>query len=329
MLELKKIENFDLLIAENQAKQTDTYIIKNRGFITASKLKDFMKSPEYYFRKYILEQNIDAEEKTCFKLGTAIDDLISFGQEKFEEKYFIDEGLLKPELEALAIKKGIPLEAKESVVTLREKIYWNYKIRLTPWEGTIVKRVIKEFSRQKLFDYNGKYETQRTFTGSYKSLKLQGTLDRFRIIKEDKDSIHIHIRDTKTTWNITKFKFQAVAELGYDTSMSFYNLLTILELKREKQNPNLKINATLTLDACQTTGQYPSRYVHIPPELVEGKIKKTIIPALDTLNTMTEYWEKHKDPSLFLVKTPFEDTIDLDLYGEMETTIQDEFDWLE
>lgn len=330
MIKLNEIKDFDALIEENQKKQSDGYVIANRGFITASKLKDFMKSPEYFFRKYILEQNIDAEEKTCFKLGTAIDDLISYGQEKFDDKYFIDEGLLKADLEALAIKKGISLDPKETVATLKEKIYNpGSKIRLTPWEGETVKRVYKEFLRQELFDANGNYETQKTFTGSFKSLKLRGTLDRFKIIKDTENEVTVHIRDTKSTGNITKFKFQAVAELGYDTSMSFYNLLTILELKRERKKQDLKVNTTLTLDVCQTSGQYPSRFVHLPPQLVDGKIKSTIIPALETLNTMVDFWEKHKDPSVWLVRTPLENTIDLDLYWEMETTIQQEFDWLE
>ena len=231
----------------------------------------------------------------------------------------------------MAVDKGIPLEAKETVATLREKIFGNDLIRLTAGEGKTITRVIGEFNRQKLFDPKGNYETQKTFTGKYKNLSLKGTLDRYRVIKveEKNGEVWVHIRDTKTTGNIRKFKFQAVEELGYDTSMSFYNLLAILQLKREFKNPELKVNCKLTLDVCQTTGQYPSWFVHIPPELVDGKIKKTIIPALDTLNTMTDFWNNHKDPSVRLVKTNYEDTIDLDLYGEMETTIQEDFDWLE
>jgi hypothetical protein len=132
MLLLENIKDFDALIKENQKLQKDEYVIKNRGYITASKLKAFMKSPEYFFRKYILEQYIESEESLSLKLGTAIDDLISYGQDKFDEKYFMDEGLLKGDLEALALKKGITLAPKETVATLREKIYNpGSKIRLT------------------------------------------------------------------------------------------------------------------------------------------------------------------------------------------------------
>jgi len=95
MQKLAEIKDFEGFIKENQEKQTDSYIIKNRNFITASKLKDFMKSPEYFFRKYILEQPIEGEEKKCFKMGTAIDDYISYGVVEFFEKYWIDEGLKK------------------------------------------------------------------------------------------------------------------------------------------------------------------------------------------------------------------------------------------
>ena len=330
MLALKDIKDFDLVIKTNQEMQTDSYIIWNRGYITASKLKDYMKSPEFYFRKYILEQTIDAPEKKCFKMGTAIDDLISYGKEKFDKKYFIDPGLLKWDLESLAIKKGIPLEAKETVVTLKEKIFnCSEKIRLTAWEGETVTKLMKEFSRQKLFDLDGGYEVQKTFYWTYQDLELKGTLDRFKIIKEENGTIYIIIRDTKTTGNIIKFRFQAVDELGYDTSMSFYNLLAILDLKREKKNPDLKVDTILTLDVCQTTGAYPSRFVKLPPELVEGKIDKTIKPALASLNAHMKIWNTKKDYNIWLVETPLEITKDLDLYGEMDTTIQQTWDWLD
>lgn len=329
MLQLNKVKDFDLLIKENQEKQEDSYIIGNRGYITASKLKDYIKSPEYFFRKYILEQTIDAPEKTCFKMGLTVDDVISYGQEEFDKNYWVDEGLKKDELEAKAIKEGIPLEAKETVASLRAKIYGSDRIRLTPGEGIKVVKIIKEFARQKLFDLNGGYEVQKTFFGKYKNLDLKGTLDRFKIISEDDKKISVMIRDTKTTGNIIKFKFQAVEELGYDISMSFYNLLAILDLKRERKNQDLKVDTVLTLDACQTTAPYPSWFCKIPPELVKGKLDSTIVPALESLNAHMEIWNQTKDYTKWLVQDiPLEITKDLDLYGEMETTIQQSWEWL-
>lgn len=111
--------------------------------------------------------------------------------------------------------------------------------------------------------------------------------------------------------------------------MSFYNLLAILDLKRERNNQELKVNTILTLDVCQTTGAYPSWFVKLPPELVDGKLKSTIIPALESLNGHFAIWNAKKDYKIWLVDMPLEVTKDLDLYGEMDTTIQKDWDWLE
>jgi hypothetical protein len=338
MIHLKDVKDFPLLIKTNQELQTDSYVIKNRGFITASKLKDYIKSPEYFFRKYILEQKVDGEEKACFKFGTAVDDYISYGEEAFKKKYFLDEGLLKGDLEKLAISKGIPLEAKETVASLKEKIYGDIssKIRLTEGEAKKINKVIAEFKRQKLFEYDGDYEVQKEFTAKYKSLDLKGTLDRYKESKVVDNLIKIWIRDTKTCADIIKFKFQAINELGYDLSMSFYNLLAMVQLKRE-HGKDVKIDATITLDACQTTGQFPSWFVKIPPELIDGKLNTNeekgelgeIIKALDSLDAHLTVWEKKKDPNIWLIEQPLEITKDLDLYSKMDTTIQKTWDWLD
>lgn len=74
----QELEN---LIAQNQEKNKDEYVRKNRGHITASKLKIFETSPEAFFIKYILEMPLpcdDEEEKASLKIGTAADDYISY-----------------------------------------------------------------------------------------------------------------------------------------------------------------------------------------------------------------------------------------------------------
>lgn len=54
----------------------DTYIQKNEGYITASKLKVFSRNPEEYFLQYVEKIQLE-EKKRHFILGTAFDDLIT------------------------------------------------------------------------------------------------------------------------------------------------------------------------------------------------------------------------------------------------------------
>jgi hypothetical protein len=112
--------------------------------------------------------------------------------------------------------------------------------------------------------------------------------------------------------------------------MSFYNLLAILELKRIYNNPNLEINSRLILDVCQTSGQFPSWFYEIPAEVVANQLKNTITPVLEDLNKKMENWEKNRDPKIWLdtSNVNMEDLVDLDLYGEMETTLQKNFELL-
>lgn len=85
-------EDIAKFILTNQSNNTDEYVVKNREVVTASKLKMFEKSPEAYFVKYILEMPLpsdDEDEKSNLKVGTAIDDYISYGEMEFNAKYFI------------------------------------------------------------------------------------------------------------------------------------------------------------------------------------------------------------------------------------------------
>lgn len=64
-------QELESLIVENQMKNKDEYARKNRGFVTASKVKLFETSPEAFFIKYILEMPLpidDEDEKVSLKL---------------------------------------------------------------------------------------------------------------------------------------------------------------------------------------------------------------------------------------------------------------------
>lgn len=311
-----EIESF---ILENQKKATDWYLIDNRGFITASKLKMFEKSPEAYFVKYILELPLPAdeeEEKDSLKLGTAIDDYISYGEEKFYKKYDVSEKkLLKADLVALCQENLLDSTGTVEVLTAiltENKIIWN-KIKLTP---SLVKKLfgmLNEWKRQPLFDYNGNYKTQVELITKYKNLNLKAKLDRLGV------ELGL-LRDMKTTNNLEKFIYQ-VEDYGYSFSMSFYNILAKLIYKKD---------FTIILDACQSTAPHPSTSFIIPPETIIQVGNTRIIPVLEKLAKFTKKWEENKDPKVWLEDTPArEELYSLDTYPVMESALQKQFEYIQ
>jgi PD-(D/E)XK nuclease superfamily len=70
---------------------SQSYIEKNRDFVTASKLKTFIKSPEAYYLQYIKEVPSPRETSKAFTLGTAFDDALSYGAIEWNKKYFVDD----------------------------------------------------------------------------------------------------------------------------------------------------------------------------------------------------------------------------------------------
>lgn len=100
-----------------------SYIEKNRGFITASKLKTFIKSPEAYYLQYIKEVPTDKATSKAFLLGTAFDDALSYGAIEWNKKYFVDDGLTVTELVEKCFSMGISPTGKEKKDELMRMVY--------------------------------------------------------------------------------------------------------------------------------------------------------------------------------------------------------------
>lgn len=170
-------------------------------------------------------------------------------------------------------------------------------------------------------DFGGDYQKQKTVEGSYKNLKLKGTLDRFLVFdKPDSEGFESVIRDTKTTGDILRFPFQAYNDLGYDVSMVFYYLLIFLTEKKKSK---------LVLDVVQTTGNFPSRVYEIPQEMIQNVLDNKIMPKLELLSVLHKQYEESKDPSIWKVRVPFDTLVNSDTYYLMETTIQQEIELLQ
>lgn len=239
--------------------------------MTASKLKDFIKSPELYKVKYEDELELEEEDKRCFVVGSAFDHLVCYGQESFLSKYYIDEWLVVDELKKSLIEKGV-LDPKEvasmKLPELRAVYYGNVdddKTRLTPMEGKQVMGMYREAMRQPACDMWGEYLVQHAISAQYNGITVGGSLDRYSPEK-------LLIRDRKTAWRIDRFAYDLENSFDYVLSMAFYFLLVYVNDKKE---------CDVVLDVLGKSNPYPYVGYELNKKVLMKKLKDTIIPALD------------------------------------------------
>lgn len=162
-----------------------TYIEKNRGFITSSKLKLFETCQWCYEKKYIQEipdPYEEYEDKDPLVIGQAIDDLITHGKDNWKEKY-----------EIVKRRNGDGL-----------------KIQLTESMKQNIDYMEKEYYANGMFPKTlKKHVIEHEFSG----LKLRSELDNINHVDK-------MIEDLKSCANITTFRGDA-----YLVQMSFYQFM--------------------------------------------------------------------------------------------------------
>lgn len=285
------------------------YIERNRGFVTASKLKTFMTSPEAYFRQYVLEQPLEEKDSKSLTIGTAFDDLMCFGSDFFYQKYWIDSGMTVADMVKELWERGVLVESKESKESLQKKMYWDIsgKVRLTGLEWETVLRMAIEAHRQPLWETGAEYEVQKEVVATYKNLKLKGTFDRFSAEKK-------LIRDYKTTADLSRFEWELASKFMYEISMTFYYTLAKVALDLE---------CDVILDVVQNCWKKPSHVFGYHRDRLDIILGWQIIPALDTLNDMTTRWEETKDDSIWMKPvSDRKELFNLDAYSLLETAKQ-------
>lgn len=197
-LEGEKQENWEKLEAFYQTSEYKAlpYHIRNRGFITAHKLMDYMKCPWCYAQKYVNEipdPTETDEEKDALIIGQALDDLATEGHSYFSTKY--------------------------EVVARRSKDA--EKVQLTQLQGRIVNQLMDEFRNQKIFNQQPKKKIIL--------YKTRGGL----ILKAELDDIDMSrelILDIKSCADILSFD-----PAYYLIQAAFYNLLVELKFEKNFQ----------------------------------------------------------------------------------------------
>ena len=260
------------------------YVEDNRGYITASKLKLFMKSKEAYKKVYVDEVDTSfLKESKSLENGTIVDSYILTPQQ-FAQDYAILEGTKKDDLIRQCLEQNIPVEKSDKVDDLKAKLVGNKQV-LTDWEVDMVKGIEAELKRQPLFDFFGKTENQKEIIVEYKGFKLKAKMDRLDL--ENKK-----IRDLKTSKDIeyrpmidmSQMEYSLIIsdEYQYGFQLSFYAVLCYIQYGEWFD---------WILDCVKTSGNYAYEADFYHKDTLKRIASSILFPVLDELIACHQNWD--------------------------------------
>lgn len=264
------------------------YVEDNRGYITASKIKLFMKSKEAYKKVYVDEVDTSfLKESKSLENGTIVDSYI-LTPEQFAQDYAILEGTKKDDLIRQCLEQNIPVEKSDKVEDLKAKLVGNKQV-LTDWEVDMVKGIEAELKRQPLFDFFGKTENQKEIIVEYKGFKLKAKMDRLDL--ENKK-----IRDLKTSKDIeyrpmidmSQMEYSLIIsdEYQYGFQLSFYAVLCYIQYGEWFDG---------ILDCVKTSGNYAYEAYFYHKDTLKRIASSILFPVLDELIACHQNWDFGED----------------------------------
>lgn len=263
------------------------YREENRWYITASKIKLFIKSPELYKAVYVDEVDTSRlKQSPALVLWSMVDKYLLTPEEFDKEYMFPYWKWLKDDLIELCNRNWIELTWKEKVDELKMLAYWD-KTVLTDAQQSIVMWISSETKRQPLWSWNptkSEYKSQVTLYWKIHWLELKWTLDRFLYDPETKTAI---IRDLKTTswmhynwyYNTTQFLADLMTKdpFEYKLQMAMYYYLVTSNYDCD--------NVCIIIDAVWTNDPYFYQAIMLDTE----EISTTSTTRL--FDFLTEMWE--------------------------------------
>lgn len=293
-----------------------SYVQENDWFITASKLKCFLKNPQEYYLKYVQKLELETEEARCLVVWTAFDDLVSYWEEFFFKKYYVDDWSVKEELCQKAIDKW---EIDPKIIKawklpqLRAYMFasadWTEKIRLTPAEWRDIMWMFRESLRQPIADSAWDYSKQHTIKAKYKTLILKGKLDRFSLEKK-------LIRDWKTSWRIDNFEYDMEETFDYVMSMAFYFVLAKVEYN---------IDCDVILDVLGKSAPHQYVWYRLSKDRLLEKMSSKVLPWLDALIKAYETNTRLPIDPLTWRDVPRSEVMKSEYYAYLESWLQKSF----
>jgi len=258
-------------------EKIDKYVIRTRWHITASKLKCFIKNPEEYYIRYILElPNLIEKESKALVIGNAFEDVATKWLLWFSEKYTYEKNYVKWQLIDFIMSKEIysdPIIAqwrkkeleKMKKEDLQAMMPPNEKIKITSAEYKAILGMYYEVNKQEAFDVSWEYEYQKQMFARYESLNLSWSFDRYQSGL---------IRDYKSSGQIDRFEYDMENTFDYIIQMAFYFTLAFINTKQKHK---------VYLDVVETKAPHFSLVYEVSEETLLHKMQTEIKPALDGL----------------------------------------------
>ena len=180
------------------------YFTKENQYISNSKLKNWLKDKNYFYRKHILCELSDTETQPL-RLGHAIDCWLTEGKEVFDKKYIA------------VSRRNLKNPPK------------NY-IELSNGEYETVCNICKIAEKQDAYKDLKNYTAQEILQDD--DLQICGIPDWYYYDKKTKQCIIVDLKTTQSI-NPIKYHYQSL-DLNYYTAQAFYQILL------KKKYPDIK-----------------------------------------------------------------------------------------
>lgn len=227
-----------------------SYLEKNRGFITGSKLETFKKDEWWYYLQFVEEMKMPYEVDTTyepFAIGSAFDEWVTYGFDAMIES-FVEVSPRIPDIDgaieecerklrdatnpdvAGMFKKDGSRSAKsitqEESANLRMEFLKSIvgKTQLTPANMELIRQMYKEWNEQRLF--SKELKKKHIFFKLHGEIPIKAELDHHEPHFTNKELgayDYFAVVDAKTTANIEKSV--QFAKDNYLSQMSLYALL--------------------------------------------------------------------------------------------------------
>lgn len=189
----------------------ENYFTPENTAISNSKVSDFLKSKEYYYKKHILHE-IDPEETVPLKIGKMVDCILSGEPVPYQ---------------ASVLKKDNP-ELYEYQKTLPDNLF----ITENQWEEA--QKRAQAITREPFYqDYLQHSKFQVILQGTYKRIQICGVID---VLTETVDTIYIDDFKSSSEMKATNSKwFWNCVESGYFRQMGAYSYMINKRYNRKKK----------------------------------------------------------------------------------------------